>query len=343
MSFLKKNIKDYNLDELKEKFIKLGEKPYRAEQVFKWIHQANVTSFDEMTNISLELREKLQDEFSLCIYNVIRKQESKDGTKKYLFDVLDGNAIETVLMEYKHGKSICVSTQIGCKMGCKFCASTGIEFVRSLTPGEIIEQVLAVQRDENVKVSNLVFMGIGEPLDNYDNVMKAIKILNNPKGINMGARHISISTSGLVPKIYKLADENIQCTLSISLHATTDEKRSALMPVNNAYNIEELMKACKYYIEKTNKRISFEYALAKDNNDNLDDAKQLVKLLKGMLCHVNLIPINKIENGKFTKSTNENILKFRDYLNDNGIVATVRRELGSDIDAACGQLRRKNL
>ena len=340
---MKKNIKDYNLDELKEEFIKLGEKPYRAEQVFKWIHQANVTSFDEMTNISLELREKLQDEFSLCIYNVIRKQESKDGTKKYLFDVLDGNAIETVLMEYKHGKSICVSTQIGCKMGCKFCASTGIEFVRSLTPGEIIEQVLAVQRDENVKVSNLVFMGIGEPLDNYDNVMKAIKILNNPKGINMGARHISISTSGLVPKIYKLADENIQCTLSISLHATTDEKRSALMPVNNAYNIEELMKACKYYIEKTNKRISFEYALAKDNNDNLDDAKQLVKLLKGMLCHVNLIPINKIENGKFTKSTNENILKFRDYLNDNGIVATVRRELGSDIDAACGQLRRKNL
>lgn len=228
-------------------------------------------------------------------------------------------------------------------MGCKFCASTGIEFVRSLTPGEIIEQVLAVQRDENIKVSNLVFMGIGEPLDNYDNVMQAIKILNNPKGINMGARHISISTSGLVPKIYELADKDMQCTLSISLHATTDEKRSALMPVNNAYNIEELMKACKYYIEKTNKRISFEYALAKDNNDNLEDAKQLVKLLKGMLCHVNLIPINKIENGKFTKSTNENILRFRDYLNDNGIVATVRRELGSDIDAACGQLRRKNL
>ena len=343
MSFLKKNIKDYNLDDLKDEFIKLNEKAYRAEQVFKWIHDANVTSFDEMTNISVQLREKLKEEFDLCTYKIIRKQESKDGTKKYLFDVLDGNAIETVLMEYKHGKSICVSTQIGCKMGCKFCASTGIAFVRNLTPGEIIEQVLAVQRDENIKISNLVFMGIGEPLDNYDNVMKAIKILNNPKGINMGARHISISTSGLVPRIYDLADENIQCTLSISLHATTDEKRSALMPVNNVYNIEELMKACKYYIEKTNKRISFEYALAKDNNDNLEDAKQLVKLLKGMLCHVNLIPINKIENGKFAKSTNENILKFRDYLNDNGIVATVRRELGSDIDAACGQLRRKNL
>lgn len=340
---MKENIKNYNLDELKDKFIEIGEKPYRAEQVFKWIYDECVTNFQEMTNISLELRNKLEEKFTLCTYKIIRKQESKDGTKKYLFDVLDGNAIETVLMEYKHGKSICVSSQIGCKMGCKFCASTGIEFVRSLTPGEIVEQVLAVQRDEKIKISNLVFMGIGEPLDNYDNVMKAIKILNNPKGINMGARHISISTSGLVPKIYDLADENIQCTLSISLHATTNEKRSALMPVNNAYNIEELMKACKYYIEKTNKRISFEYALAKDNNDNLEDAKQLVKLLKGMLCHVNLIPINKIENGEFTKSTNENILKFRDYLNDKGIVATVRRELGSDIDAACGQLRRKNL
>ena len=186
-------------------------------------------------------------------------------------------------------------------------------------------------------------MGIGEPLDNYDNVMKAIAILNNPKGINMGARHISISTSGLVPRIYELADKNIQCTLSISLHSANNEKRSQMMPVNNVYNIEKLMKACKYYTEKTNKRISFEYALAKENNDNLEDAKELVKLLKGMLCHVNLIPINKIENGKFTKSSNENIIKFRDYLNDHGIVATIRRELGSDIDAACGQLRRQNL
>ena len=186
-------------------------------------------------------------------------------------------------------------------------------------------------------------MGIGEPLDNYDNVMKAIKLLNNQKGINMGARHISISTSGLVPKIYKLADENIQCTLSISLHSASNEKRSAMMPVNNTYNIEELIKACKYYIEKTNKRISFEYALAKENNDNIQDAKELIKLLKGMLCHVNLIPINKIDNGKFVKSTNENIIKFRDYLNDHGIVATIRRELGSDIDAACGQLRKKEV
>ena len=340
---MKKNIKDYNLDELKELIVELGEKPYRAEQIFKWIFVDNVTSFDEMTNLSLDLRNKLKENFDLHVFNIIQKQESKDGTKKYLFDVLDGNAIESVLMEYKHGFTICVSSQIGCKMGCKFCASTGVKFARSLTSGEIVEQLLAIQRDQNIKISNLVFMGIGEPLDNYDNVMNAIKILNNQKGINMGARHISISTSGLVPKIYKLADENMQCTLSISLHSANNEKRSEMMPVNNVYNIEELIKACKYYIEKTNKRISFEYALAKENNDNLNDAKELVKLLKGMLCHVNLIPINKIENGKYSKSTNENIIKFRDYLNEKGIVATIRRELGSDIDAACGQLRKKEV
>ena len=336
-----KNIKDYNLDELKEEMILIGEKSYRAEQIFKWIYVENVTDFNEMTNLSLELREKLKNNYTLDIYKIIKKQESSDGTKKYLFDVLDGNAIETVLMQYKHGYSICVSSQVGCKMGCKFCASTGIAFIRSLTAGEIAEQILAVGRDTGIKISNVVFMGIGEPLDNFDNVIKAIKIINNQKGLNIGARHISISTSGLVPKIYEIADMDLQCTLSISLHATTNEKRSKMMPINNKYSIEELMKACKYYIEKTNKRISFEYALAKDNNDNLDDAKALAKLLRGMLCHVNLIPINKIENGKFDTSTNENVMKFRDYLNDNGIVATIRRELGDDIEAACGQLRRK--
>ncbi len=246
-------------------------------------------------------------------------------------------------MSYHHGYSICVSSQIGCKMGCRFCASTGIPFVRNLTSGEIVEQILAVQKDAKVKISNVVFMGIGEPFDNYDNVMNAIRIINNQKGLNIGARHISVSTSGIVPKIYDFANEDLQCTLSISLHATTDEKRSEMMPINKKYNIDEVIKACKDYIAKTNKRISFEYALAKDNNESLEDAKRLVKLLKGMLCHVNLIPINKIENGKYTKSTNENIMRFRDYLNDNGIVATIRRELGSDIEAACGQLRRQNL
>ena len=338
-----KNIKDYGLEELKEELKQIGEKPFRAEQIYKWLYDQKVKTFDEMTNLSEELRQKLKQEYTICNFNIIKKLESRDGTKKYLFDVLDGNAIETVLMEYHHGKTICVSSQIGCKMGCKFCASTGIEFIRSLTSGEIVEQILAVEQDTENRISNVVFMGIGEPLDNYDNVVKAIHILNEPKGLNIGARHISVSTSGLVPKIYDLAKENIPCTLSISLHACNNKKRSEMMPVNNAYPIEELIKACKDYISKTNRRISFEYALAKDNNDNLEDAKELVNLLKGMLCHVNLIPINKIENGKYTKSTNENIIKFRDYLNDHGIVATIRRELGSDIDAACGQLRRKNL
>ena len=338
-----KNIKDYDLEELKQEIENIGEKKFRAEQIFKWLYQEKVKSFDEMTNLSLNLREKLKENYTICNFKILKKQESKDGTIKYLFDVLDGNAIETVLMSYHHGYSICVSSQIGCKMGCKFCASTGINFIRNLSSGEIVEQILAVEQDTGIRISNVVFMGIGEPLDNYDNVINAIHIINNQKGLSIGARHISISTSGLVPKIYKLAEENIPCTLSISLHATTNEKRSKMMPVNNSYPIEELIEACKYYLEKTNRRISFEYALAKDNNDNIEDAKGLIKLLKGMLCHVNLIPINKIENGKFTKSSNENIIKFRDYLNEHGIVATIRRELGSDIEAACGQLRRKNL
>ena len=344
---MKTNIKNYNLDILKEELKKIGEKPFRAEQIFKWINQDKVDSFDKMTNLSIELRKKLDEHFTLGNFKIIKKLESVDGTKKYLFDVQDdkGNMIESVLMQYHHGYTICVSSQIGCKMGCKFCASTGIPFERSLSSGEIVEQLLAIERDTGITISNIVFMGIGEPLDNFDNVMNAIEIINNPKGLNIGARHISISTSGLVPKIYELADreEKMQCTLSISLHSSNNKKRSEMMPVNNAYPIEELIEACKYYIQKTNKRISFEYALAKDNNDNLEDAKELVKLLDGMLAHVNLIPINPIEQGKYSKSTNENIIKFRDYLNEHGIVATIRRELGSDINAACGQLRRQNL
>ena len=338
-----KNIKDYDLEQLKQELTNIGEKPFRAEQIFKWLYVEKVHSFDEMTNLSLELREKLKQNYDMCNYSIVRKLESKDGTKKYLFGLSDGNAIESVLMQYHFGKTVCVSSQIGCKMGCKFCASTGIAFVRSLTSGEIVEQIIAIEQDIGEKISNVVFMGIGEPFDNYDNVMNAIKILNNQKGLNIGARHISVSTSGIVPKIYQFADENVQCTLSISLHSANNETRSSMMPVNNAYNIQELIKACKYYISKTNKRISFEYALAKDNNDNQKAADELVELLHGMLCHVNLIPINKIENGKYIKSSNENIIKFRDYLNSKGITATIRRELGSDIDAACGQLRRKNL
>lgn len=342
---MKKNIRNYDLNDLKQEMIQIGQKPFRAEQIFKWLNQEKVSSFDEMTNLSLELREQLAEDYTIGNFQIEHKLISKDGTKKYLFNLCDAeeNLIETVLMQYHHGYTICVSSQIGCKMGCKFCASTGIPFVRNLEPGEITQQIIAIERDENIRISNIVFMGIGEPLDNFENVMKAIEIMNNPKGLNIGARHISISTSGIVPKIYELADRQMQCTLSISLHSSNNQTRSSMMPVNNAYPIEELIKACQYYIEKTNKRISFEYALAKENNDNIEDAKELAKLLKGMLAHVNLIPINQIEDGKFTKSTNENIMKFRDYLNEKGIVATIRRELGSDINAACGQLRRQNL
>lgn len=342
---MKNNIKNYTLEELKEQLKIIGEKPFRAEQIFKWLYEQKVESFDEMTNLSIELREKLKDNFSIGLFKIEKKLVSKDGTKKYLFNIQDENEnlIETVLMQYHHGFTICVSSQIGCRMGCKFCASTGIPFERNLEPGEIIQQILSIEKDSQIRISNIVFMGVGEPFDNYDNVMKSIDIINHPKGLNIGARHISISTSGLVPYIYKLADEKRQCTLSISLHSSNNETRSSMMPVNNAYPIEELLKACRYYIEKTNKRISFEYALAKNNNDNLNDAKELVKLLKGMLAHVNLIPINKIEAGIYTKSDNNNIIKFRDYLNNNGITATIRRELGDDIEAACGQLRRKNI
>lgn len=332
-----KNIKDFCIDELKEEFKKLNEKTYRAEQVYEWIYKKKVNSFDDMTNLSIDLRNKLKENFNFGTFNIVEKLVSTDGTKKYLFDINDGRGslIECVLMQYHHGFTICVSSEIGCKMGCKFCASTGIKFERGLTSGEIVEQILGVEKDSNITISNIVFMGIGEPFDNYDNVMKAISILNDPKALNIGARHISISTSGIVPKIYQMADEKMQCTLSISFHSANNKKRSEMMPINNRYPIEELIKACKYYIEKTNKRVSFEYALAKDNNDNLEDAKELANLLKGMLAHVNLIPINKIDNGNYIKSTNENIIKFRDYLNSKGITATIRRELGSDINAAC--------
>ena len=338
---MKENIKDLNISELEEIFESINEKKYRAKQVFKWLYR-DIKSFEQMSDISIELRNKLDEKFDICIYKILKKQVSKDGTIKYLFELSkDDNAIETVFMKYKFGNSICVSTQIGCKMGCRFCASTGISFVRDLTSGEIIEQILSVIRDTKEKISNIVFMGIGEPLDNYDNVVKAIQLINAPNGLNISVRHISISTCGLVNNIYKLADQNISSTLSISLHASTNEKRSKIMPINDKYDIQEILKACKYYIEKTNRRITFEYALIKDNNDSIEDANALAKLLKGILCHINLIPINKIDNGEYNKTSDDKILKFRDYLNEKGITATVRRELGSDIEAACGQLRRQ--
>lgn len=334
------NIRDLNLEELETELLNMGEKKYRAKQIFAWLYRG-IETFDEMTDLSKELIENLKEKFYLQNLEVANFQKSKDGTVKFLFRLKDGHAIESVMMKYKYGNTACVSNQIGCKMGCNFCASAKIGFVRNLTAGEIVSQILEIEKQTGEKISNVVFMGIGEPLDNYDNVMKAIRLINDPKGLNIGARHISISTCGLIYNIRRLAEENMQCNLCISLHSSRDDVRTSMMPINKAYSIAEVIEACKYYIEKTNRRVTFEYALVDGVNDSKDDALHLAKLLKGILCHVNLIPINKIKDGIYEKSSTEKILAFRDLLNEKGIVATVRRELGSDISAACGQLVRQ--
>ncbi len=336
------NICDMTIDELKDYINKIGEKSFHATQIFKWLHRVGVLSFDDMSDISKSLREKLKQNTYIPNLQVLKYQTSKkDGTMKFLIGLDDSAAIESVLMKYHHGNTLCVSTQVGCKMGCKFCASTKEGFERSLNASEIEGQILTVQRYTNEKISNVVYMGIGEPLDNFDNVIRSIRIINDPLGIGIGARHISLSTCGIVPRIYDLAKENIQCTLSISLHATTDEKRREIMPIANKYTIEEILTACKEYIKITGRRISFEYALIEGKNDSHEDAMALVRLLRGMIAHVNLIPVNEITNGIYKKTSKEAINKFMTTLNDCGIVTTVRREMGSDIDAACGQLRKK--
>lgn len=339
----KKGIKNYTLDDLKKEMVAISEKEYRAKQIYEWLYKKNVVTFDEMTNLSKELITKLNEKYYIEDLKILEKLESKDGTKKYLLGLPTGGAIECVLMKYKYGYTLCISTQKGCRMGCKFCASTKAKFEGNLQTGEIVDQILKIQREEDLRISNIVFMGIGEPLDNFDNLINAIKIINDPFGIEIGARHISISTSGLADRIRDLADLKTQCTLSISLHYTTDEIRSEIMPINRKYNIEELLDACRYYIKVTGRRVSFEYAMVDGLNDSLEDAKRLVSLIKDIKCHVNLIRINEIDETKYKKSTNDNILKFRDYLNDNNIVATIRRTLGEDIEAACGQLRKQNM
>ncbi len=338
------NINELTQSELEEYIESLNEKKFHAKQIYKWLHRIGVLSFDEITDISKSLREKLNKNAYITKLDVIECQKSKkDGTMKFLVGLKDNSAIETVFMRYNHGNTLCVSTQVGCKMGCKFCASTKEGYVRNLLASEIEGQILTIQRYTNERISNVVYMGIGEPLDNYDNVVKSIRLINDPFGLGIGARHISVSTCGIVPNIYKLASENIQCTLSISLHATTDEKRKEIMPIANRYSINELLKACKEYIKITGRRISFEYALIYGKNDTYEDAVALAKLLRGMIAHVNLIPVNEIKDGKFKKAKEESVQKFMDTLNSMGIVTTVRRELGSDIDAACGQLRKKYL
>lgn len=321
--------------------LKMGEKKFRAAQIYEWLHKKRVTSFDEMTNISASLREKLTQKCFIGSLKVVRKLESKtDNTVKFLYELMDGNHVETVLMQYEHGDSLCVSTQVGCKMGCRFCASTIAGFKRSLEPSEILLQLYEAERNTERKVSSIVLMGIGEPLDNYDNVIKFLNILSSENGTNMSLRHVSLSTCGLVDRIYDLAKLDLGLTLSISLHATNDKKRSELMPINNKYNISELMRACYDYFDTTGRRISFEYALIDGENDSLEDAKALAALVKRMPSHINIIPVNKIKERSFT-SNRRSAQRFCKMLCDLGVNATVRRTLGSDIDAACGQLRRE--
>lgn len=337
----KRNIKDFTLEELESYIIKNKLPKFRAAQIFEWIYK-DVESFEQMTNLSKDLIGKLKQDFYIGRAEIeVKLVSNEDKTRKYLLKLADGNAVECVLMEYHYGKTICISTQVGCRMNCAFCASAIGGLTRHMTSGEMLEEVMAVSRDIGDRISNIVLMGTGEPFDNYDEVIKFLRTVNNQKGLNVGQRHITISTSGLVPKIREFAEEEFQCTLAISLHAADNPTRNTLMPINKKYRIEELIEACKFYIKKTNRRITFEYALIKDINDHEESAHKLARLLSGMLCHVNLIPINKVEEKVFEKANKANIDRFKNVLESYGIEATVRRELGSDINAACGQLRQQ--
>lgn len=333
------NAKDFTYDELSALLMENGEKSFRAGQVFQWLH-SGVTSFDEMTNVPKSLWQKLPDLY-ISVPKIEQKLVSADGTVKYLWRLADGECIESVVMNYEHGYSICISTQAGCSMGCKFCASTIGGKIRDLTPGEIEDQIIFAGKDMGVRISNVVLMGIGEPLDNYDNVIKFIKNAGHEKGLNIGMRHITLSTCGLVDKMYDLADEELPITLSVSLHAPTDEIRRSIMPVANKYTIEEIIKACKYYIKQTGRRVSFEYTLIKDVNDSKENAKTLASLVKGMQSHINLIPVNEARKN-ISRSTGVTINVFKDILLQNGVNVTIRRTLGGDINASCGQLRNKS-
>lgn len=338
------DIKSMNIEELEGLLQKLGEPKFRAKQIFDWLHNKQVDSFEEMTNLPKPLREKLAERAAIYGVAIVRRLVSKaDGTRKYLFALADGAIIESVWMQYEHGSTVCISTQVGCRMGCKFCASTldGVE--RSLTAGEMLSQIYAIQKDCGERVHGTVLMGSGEPLDNYENVLRFLQLVNDPKGQNMGQRHITLSTCGLVEKIYALAEENLQITLAVSLHAPNDAIRTQTMPIAKVYPMERLLQACRDYAAKTKRRITFEYALIHGVNDSDAQARELAKKLQGMLCHVNLIPVNDVKERDYQKSGSERVQRFAALLKENGIEATVRRRLGSDIDAACGQLRRSHL
>lgn len=337
------NLLDLSIQEIQELLGKIGQEKFRAKQIFQWISKG-IKDFDDMTNLSKGLREELKGITYIGNLKTRQKLVSKiDNTVKYLFELDDGNVIESVLMEYKHGLTVCISSQVGCKMGCAFCASTGIGFVRNLSPGEIMDQILSIQNDIGEKVGNIVIMGIGEPLDNYENIIKFLRLIHIPDGLNIGFRRITISTSGLIPEIMKFIKEDMPVNLSISLHAPNDEIREKIMPVNRKYSIDKLIEACKIYTEVTNRRITFEYAMISEVNDSKENAFKLGGLLKGMLCHVNLIPVNSIESFNFNRSSRQKVEQFKSILEHQGIETTIRRELGEDINAACGQLRRSNI
>ena len=335
------NLKSLTLPELAGIFKELGQPQFRAKQVYTWLHKG-VRSYDEMTNLPKALRETLEERYPICPPEVVRRQESqRDGTIKYLWRLSDGNCVETVLMRYHYGNTVCISTEVGCRMGCAFCASTLGGLVRRLEPQEMLDQVLFTQEDSGLPISHIVLMGIGEPLDNFDNVMCFLELVNSPEGMNISMRHISLSTCGLVPKIDELAQKKLQLTLSISLHAPNNEIRNRIMPVNKAYPIEQLLDACRRYYQATSRRISFEYAMIRGVNDSPENARELLERMKGLPAHFNLIPLNHVEESPLQPSTRASVAAFQKILEDGGIPTTVRRTLGGDIDASCGQLRRK--
>lgn len=340
----KTSIYSLELHELKEWLANNDEKPFRAEQIYDWLYKKRISSFEDMSNLSKGLRDKLSENFQITTLKTVIKQSSSDGTIKFLFELHDGYSIETVLMRHDYGNSVCVTTQVGCRIGCTFCASTLGGLKRHLEAGEIVAQVVTVQQaldETDERVSSVVIMGIGEPFDNYDNMMSFLKIINHDKGLTIGARHITVSTSGIVPKIYQFADENMQINFAISLHAPNTELRSRLMPINRAYKLDDLMKSVRYYIDKTGRRISFEYGLFGGVNDSVEHAEELASLLKGLKCHVNLIPVNYVPERDYVRTPKDKIFAFEKTLKNRGINVTIRREQGHDIDAACGQLRAK--
>ena len=338
---MKQEIKSLTLSELKTALEEMKQPAFRSKQVYTWLHRG-VRSFDEMTDLPKALREALAERYLLTVPEVVRCQVSAlDGTVKYLWRLSDGNCVETVLMKYHHGNTVCISSEVGCPMGCAFCASTIGGLVRRLSAGEMLDEVLFTELDSGEPVSNIVLMGIGEPLDNYDNVCRFLELVNSGEGMNVGMRHISLSTCGIVPKILELAESRLQLTLSVSLHAPDDETRSRIMPVNRRWPVDELLAACREYYAKTNRRISFEYAMIRDVNDSPETARLLLKKLKGLPAHVNLIPLNNVEESPLKPSERGTVLRFQKILEDQGVACTIRRTLGGDIDASCGQLRRK--